>query len=172
VVCPSGSCIHTVKHRYPDLLQDEPEWLDRAEKLASRVFELTQYIVDGLGVEDVGGSFEGKVAYHESCQLLRGLGVSEQPKKLIGGVKGAELEPLNRAEACCGFGGEFASNYSEISEAMVSDKVENYIASGADVLLACEPGCLLNIGGYLSRNYPEKKVMHIACFLAEAIQDR
>ena len=170
VVSPSGSCICTVKHRYPELLCDEPDWLHRAEDLGERCYELTQFIVDELGVEDCGASFHGKIAYHESCHVLRGLGVSEQPKTLISNVKGAELVPMQFAEGCCGFGGEFALNYPDISEAMVQEKCENYLESGADLLLLCEPGCLMNIGGYLSRNHPDKKVMHMAHFLASNLQ--
>ncbi len=170
VVCPSGSCVCTVKDRYPELLQDEPEWLGRAEALAPRVYEFSQYLVDVLEVEDVGGTFEGKVAYHESCRVLRGLGVSRQPKKLIEAVKGGELVTMQGAEVCCGFGGEFSTNYPEISEALVSEKAANYIASGADILVACDPGCLINIGGYLHRHHPGKEAVHIASFLAEAIQ--
>lgn len=166
IVSPSGSCVCTVKYHYPELLCDEPSWLRRAEELAPRIYELSQYIVDVLGVEDCGVSFAGKIAYHESCHVLRGLGVSDQPKKLIASVKGAELAAMPFAEKCCGFGGEFAINYPEISEALVQEKCENYIGSGADVLLLCEPGCLLNIGGYLSRNHPDKKIMHLAQFLA------
>lgn len=166
VVSPSGSCVCMVKYHYPEIFADEPEWLRRAEELAPRVYELSQYLVDVLKVEDVGASFEGKVAYHESCHILRGLGVSQQPKKLISAVKGAQMVLLNAADSCCGFGGEFANNYPDISESMVKDKVENFFASGADLLLLCEPGCLLNIGGYLSRNHPDKKVMHLASFLA------
>jgi L-lactate dehydrogenase complex protein LldE len=122
--------------------------------------------VDVLKVEDVGASFEGKVTYHESCHILRGLGVSEQPKKLIQAVKGAQLVPLDNSDSCCGFGGEFANDFPDISESMVKDKVENFLASGADLLLLNEPGCFLNIGGYLNRNHPGKKVMHLASFLA------
>ncbi len=166
VISPSGSCVCTVKYHYPDLLCDEADWRLRAEALAARTYELTQYIVDVLGVEDCGATFNGKVAYHESCHILRGLGVSEQPKKLISNVKGSRLLALTGADTCCGFGGEFANDYPDISEAMVKEKCENYLASGADVLLLCEPGCLLNIGGYLSRNHPDKKVMHLAEFLA------
>ncbi len=171
VVCPSGSCVCTVRDRYPELLQDEPDWLRRAEALSPRVYEFSQYLVDVLGVEDVGGAFEGKVTYHESCRVLRGLGVSEQPKKLIRAVKGAELVPMQGAEICCGFGGEFSTNYPEISEALVSEKAANYLASGADVLVACDPGCLINIGGYLHRHHPDKRAVHIAGFLGKAIED-
>jgi len=165
VVSPSGSCVCTVKYHYPELLEEEPAWRSRAEELSLRVYELSQYLVDILGVEDVGASFAGKVAYHESCHVLRRLGVSEQPKKLISAVKGAQLVSLHMANSCCGFGGEFANHYPEISESMLRDKVQDYSASGADLLLLCEPGCLLNIGGFLSRNFPNKKVMHLASFL-------
>ncbi len=171
VVCPSGSCVCTVKDRYPQLLEDEPGWLRRAEELAPRLYEFSQYLVDVAGVEEVGARYEGKVAYHESCRVLNGLGVSEQPKKLIRAVKGAELVPMQGARVCCGFGGEFSTNYPEISEALVSEKAANYIASGADLLVACDPGCLINIGGYLHRHHPEKRAVHIASFLAESIGD-
>jgi len=165
VVSPSGSCVCTVKYHYPELLCDEADWLRRAEELAFRTYELSQYIVDVLGVEDCGASFSGKVTYHESCHILRGLGVSAQPKKLIAGVKGAKLVSLPEADTCCGFGGEFAHSFPDISEALVQEKSENYLASGADLLLIGEPGCLLNISGYLSRHYPGRKVMHLAEFL-------
>lgn len=167
VISPSGSCVGMVKVHYPELLAEEPTWRSRAEELSLRVYELSQYLVDILKVENVGACFEGKVAYHESCHILRVLGVSEQPKKLIRAVKGTELVPLEAADVCCGFGGEFAVHYPDISESMLKDKAENYLKSGADILLLCEPGCLLNIGGFLSRNFPGKKVMHLASFLAE-----
>jgi L-lactate dehydrogenase complex protein LldE len=166
VVSPSGSCVCMVKYHYPELLAEEPRWLRRAEQLSSRIYELSQFLVDVLKAEDLGASFNGKVAYHESCHILRGLGVSAQPKKLIQAVKGAELIPMNAADSCCGFGGEFANNYPEISASMLQDKAEDFLSSGADLLLLCEPGCLLNIGGYLHRNHPGKKVMHLASFLA------
>jgi L-lactate dehydrogenase complex protein LldE len=156
-----------VKHHYPELLGDEPKWFRRATELAPRMYELSQYLVDVLQVKDVGAAFEGKVAYHESCHVLRGLGVSTQPKALISAVKGTTLVSMNQDDFCCGFGGEFAAHYPDISEAMVQDKVQNYLDSGADLLILCEPGCLLNIGGYLSRNHPEKKAMHLASFLAQ-----
>ncbi len=166
IVSPSGSCVCMVKYHYPELLEDEPSWCDRANSLADRVYELSQYIVDKLGVTDVGASFEGKVAYHESCHIFRGLGVSAQPKKLINGVKGAQLVDMNKSTTCCGFGGEFAVGYPEISGAMVKEKAKNFIDSGAEILLLCEPGCLLNISGYLHRNHPDKRAMHLAGFLA------
>jgi len=169
VVSPSGSCVHMVRNRYPELFSDEPEWLDRARSLSGRVYELSQFLVDVLGVGDVGAHYNGRVAYHESCNLLNGLGISEQPKKLIRAVRGAEWVSLKDADVCCGFGGEFSSNYPEISEALVSAKVKNYLESGADLLVLCEPGCLLNIRGYLSRRHPDKTVLHLAEFLANRL---
>jgi L-lactate dehydrogenase complex protein LldE len=166
VVSPSGSCVCMAKFHYPELFEDEPDWRRRAEDLGGRIFELTQFLVDVLKVEDLGVSFAGKVAYHESCHILRGLGVSEQPKKLLRAVSGTELVPMEAAENCCGFGGEFASHYPDISEGMLALKVERFLASGADTLLLCEPGCLLNIGGYVNRKHPGKRVMHVASFLA------
>lgn len=168
IVSPSGSCVYMVKHHYPQILRDEPAWLRRAEELSERIFELSQYIVDVLGIEDVGAAYAGTVTYHESCHILRGLGVSDQPKRLIQRAAGVELVPLPLADMCCGFGGEFAETYHYISEEIVKEKVENYLESKADLLVLCEPGCLLNIGGYLSRNHSEKRALHIASFLAGA----
>jgi L-lactate dehydrogenase complex protein LldE len=172
VVSPSGSCVCMVKHHYPELLSGEPEWFRRAAELAPRVYELSQYLVDVLQVDDMGAAFQGRVAYHQSCHILRGLGVSAQPKKLISAVKDAELVTMKDDDFCCGFGGEFANDYPDISEAMVQDKVQNYLESGADLLILCEPGCLLNIGGYLSRHHPQKKAMHLASFLARTESEK
>jgi L-lactate dehydrogenase complex protein LldE len=111
------------------------------------------------------------VAIHESCHNLRRLGVCAQPRKLVAAVRGVQVVPLNQEDFCCGFGGTFANSYPDISEAMVQDKVDNYLASGADVLLLNEPGCLLNVGGYLSRHHPHKKAMHPASFLAAGMAE-
>jgi L-lactate dehydrogenase complex protein LldE len=167
IVSPSGSCVSMVKHHYPELLAEEPQWCERARNLSSKIYELSQFIVDVLGVTDVGASFEGKVTYHESCHISRALGISSQPRKLIASVKGAQIVELSSATACCGFGGEFSVSFPEISKALVSDKATNFINTGADVLLLNEPGCLLNISGYLHRHHPQKRAMHLATFLAE-----
>ncbi|MCP4754520.1 MAG: (Fe-S)-binding protein [Proteobacteria bacterium] len=170
IVCPSGSCVSTVKHDFPALLAGEAEWAQRAKAVAEKTFELSQYLVDRLNTTDVGAVFRGKVAFHESCKNLRGLKVSDQPKKLIQAVDGIELIPLNGAEVCCGFGGAFSFSYPEISEALVKEKTANFINSGADLLVLSEPGCLLNIEGYLKRHHPEKRVRHLVCFLVENLQ--
>jgi len=171
IVCPAGSCVYTVKKLYPKVLQSEPAWQKRAEAVASRVYELSEYLVDVLGIEDLGAEYQGKVAYHESCSLLRHLGIDQQPKRLISNIRGVELVALNEADVCCGFGGEFSIKYPELSGAILGDKVRNFINSGADVLLLSDPGCLLNIAGYVNRNHPEKRVMHLAAFLASNLRE-
>lgn len=166
IVSPAGSCVYTVKRYYPELFQEDPQLHSQALDLASRIYELSQYLVDVLGVKEVGAKYQGKIAYHESCHILRGLTISQQPKTLLSSVQGAEVVPLFAAEMCCGFGGEFAERYHYISEEMVKDKVNNFMSSGADVLVTCEPGCYLNINGYLHRHNLDKKVLHLAQLLA------
>jgi L-lactate dehydrogenase complex protein LldE len=167
IVSPSGSCVSMVKNHYPELLSSEPAFYNRARELSGKIFELSQFIVDVLGITDVGASFNGKATYHESCHIFRALGITAQPKKLIASVKGVEFVEMNNADSCCGFGGEFSVGFPEISEAMVRDKVENFLNTGADVLVLNEPGCLLNINSYLHRNYPQKRAVHLANFLVQ-----
>lgn len=166
IVCPSGSCVDMVRHHYPTLLKDEPEWLARATAVGERTYELTEYLVDVLGVENVGASFSGRVTYHDSCHLYRNLGIGAQPRKLIANIDGCTLVEMKDAARCCGFGGTFAVNYSDISTAMVEEKVKNIVASGADVVTGCDISCLMNIKGIINRkNYPIQ-VLHIAQLLA------
>lgn len=166
IVAPSGSCIHTVKEHYPRLLADEPTWYQRACEVSEKAYELSQFLVSILGVGDVGARFEAKACLHESCAILRQLGVSDEPKALLKNVGDLDLVPLNDADVCCGFGGEFSVDYPNISEAIVKDKVNNFKASGADILILGEPGCLLNIRGYMSYNGVGGQVRHIAEILA------
>ena len=166
IVCPSGSCVNMVRHHYPELFQDAPRWLQRAQKLASRTFEFTEYLVDVLQVDDLSASYSGKVTYHDSCHLLRGIGVKEQPRRLLRNVADAEFVEMNDSDRCCGFGGSFSVKYPQISTAMVSEKVDNIIKSGADTVVGCDMGCLMNIQGMLSRRGSDIQVKHIAQVLA------
>lgn len=166
IVCPSGSCVNMVRHHYPELLGDEPRWSARARELAGRTFELTEYLVDVLGVEDLGAAYSGKITYHDSCHLLRGIGVWKQPRRLLRQVAGTELVEMNGSDRCCGFGGAFAVKYPEISTAMVSEKVDNILASGADTVVGCDMGCLMNIQGLLNRRGAAVRILHIAQVLA------
>jgi L-lactate dehydrogenase complex protein LldE len=161
VVVPSGSCTAMIKVEYPRLLAEEPAWHERAVGLADRVFEFSGFLVHQLGVTDVGAKFTGKVTYHYSCHL-RHLNATDEVQKLIRGIRGAEYVPLERHDQCCGFGGSFAVRYPQISTAMVDDKVQCIIQSGADVVVATDLGCLMNIGGRLRRQGQGIEVLHIA----------
>lgn len=169
VVSPSGSCVSTIRHEYPRLLADEPEWQRRAEQLGQRVFELSEFLVDVAHITDVNACYSGKLAYHKSCHLLRALGIDRQPQTLLENIHGAQLIPMNLDHECCGFGGQFALKYPYISEVIVSDKVKNFLASEADVLVVSDPGCLLNISGYLHRHHPDRQVKHLAEVLAGSL---
>ncbi len=166
IVCPSGSCVHMVRRYYPDLFDDSPTWRDRAEAVGAKTFELTQFLVDVLEVEDLGARFDGRLTVHDSCQALRGLGIREQPRRLIAHVAGTELAEMRDPDRCCGFGGSFAVKYPEISTAMVDDKIRNITATGADAVTGVDLSCLTNIRGRLNRLKSPIKVLHIAELLA------
>jgi len=166
IVCPSGSCVTMVRHHYPALFAAQPSWLQRAKKVAERTYEFTEYLVDVLDAQHFDVRYDGKITYHDSCHLLRGLGVRDQPRKLLGRVRGAELIEMKDSDRCCGFGGAFSIKYPDISTAMVQDKVKNILDSGADTVVGCDMGCLMNIQGMLSRMGSDIKVMHIAQILA------
>ncbi len=164
VVSPSGSCVAMVRHGYRALLEGHPLY-GRWEALASRTYELSQYLVDVLGVTDLGIRREGTVTYHPSCHLLRVLGVQEAPERLIQAT-GAAYVRLPEAEACCGFGGLFAVHFEEVSGAMLARKVRAIQTSGAEVVLGCDWSCLMHIGGGLHRQGLPVRAVHLAEWLA------
>ena len=166
IVCPSGSCVTMVRHHYPKLFSADDSWLQRAQRVAAKAFELTEYLVDILEVEDIGAHYNGVITYHDSCHLLRNLRIQEQPRRLLHKVSGAEFIEMHDSDRCCGFGGSFAFKYADISVAMLQDKVNNIINSGADTVVGCDMGCLMNIQGMLNRKASEIKIMHIAQILA------
>jgi L-lactate dehydrogenase complex protein LldE len=166
IVCPSGSCVNMVKNHYPELFEDDAAWAERAKRVGQRTFELSQFLVDVLGTEDMGAAYDGKITYHDSCHLLRGLGVREQPRRLIRHLKGVEFVEMKDPDRCCGFGGTFSFKYPAISTAMVDEKIRNIIDSGADTVTGCDISCLMNIQGRLSRTKSPIKVLHIAQLLA------
>jgi L-lactate dehydrogenase complex protein LldE len=161
VVAPSGSCAAMVKLEYPELFHDDPAWRAKAEDLARRTHELSDFLVNVLGVEDVGARFEGRVTYHMACHL-RGLGLLTEPERLLKRVKGLEYVPLERADECCGFGGSFAVRFPQISGAMVRDKAAFIEQTGAGVVVATDSGCLMNIAGCLRRRGSAVRVLHLA----------
>ncbi|MCQ6279859.1 (Fe-S)-binding protein [Bacillus sp. EB600] len=161
VVCPSGSCTYMVKE-YPHIFAGDPVWEPKAKKLAEKTYELTQFIVDVLKVEEVGARFEGRVTYHTSCHMTRLLGVKEAPMKLLKNVKGLTFNELPGKEQCCGFGGTFSVKMGQISEQMVDEKVRHIEDTGAEYLIGADAGCLMNIGGRMERQGKKIKVLHIA----------
>ncbi|MBV7503958.1 (Fe-S)-binding protein [Bacillus sp. sid0103] len=161
VVSPSGSCI-TMFHEYQHIFKGDPVWEPKAKKLAEKSFELTQFIVDVLKIEDVGARFEGSVTYHTSCHMTRLLGVKKAPMILLSNVKGLTFTELPGKEQCCGFGGTFAVKMAQISEQMVDEKVRHVEETGAKYLIGADAACLMNIGGRINRIGKPIKVMHIA----------
>jgi L-lactate dehydrogenase complex protein LldE len=166
IVTPSGSCAAMVKHGYPVLFRDEPRTLALAHSVGERVYELSQFLVDVLGVTDPRSDFTGKITYHDSCHLRRGLGVTEAPRALLRAIPGVEFVEMEESDRCCGFGGLFAVKYPQISCRMTEDKVERILATGASWVTSGDLGCLMNIDGMISRvGYPVKAV-HLAEVLA------
>ena len=166
IVCPSGSCVNMVRHHYAQLFQNEPHWLPRALNMARRTFEFSEYLVDVLGVDDLGARFDARVTYHDSCHLMRGIGVRHQPRTLLQHVAGIDFIEMHNSDYCCGFGGTFSVKYPDISDGMVSDKVQNILDTKAEAVVGCDMGCLMNIQGKLSRLGSSIKVMHLAQILA------
>ena len=171
IVCPSGSCVHMVRHGYAELLVDDPAWLARSRRIAARTFELSEYLVDVLGITDLGACCPVTLTYHDSCHLLHGLGVNRQPRELIGNVHGARLVEMKEASRCCGFGGTFAVRYPEISAAMLADKIDCITASGAEAVVGCDMSCLMNIEGMISRRGLDIGVVHIAQLLTAGCRE-
>ncbi|KOP82271.1 (Fe-S)-binding protein [Cytobacillus solani] len=161
VVSPSGSCAYMF-HEYPRIFKDDPIWEHRARELAEKTYELTQFIVDVLKVEDVGARFDGSATYHTSCHMTRLLGVKKAPMILLNNVEGLRMTELPGKEKCCGFGGTFSVKMAQISEQMVDEKVTHIEETQADYLIGADAGCLMNIGGRIDRKGKPIKVLHIA----------
>jgi L-lactate dehydrogenase complex protein LldE len=159
VVAPSASCVATVRHEYPRLDAS-------LAGLGLRVVELSELLVDRLGIEDVGAEFPHRVAYHPTCHSLRVLRLGDAPLRLLRAVRGVELVDLPDADECCGFGGTFAVKNADTSSAILDDKVQRLLATGAEVCTAADNSCLLHIGGALSRRRADLRVLHLAEILA------
>lgn len=168
VVAPSGSCVGMVRELYPmaaDLAGD-PGLKREVEDLAPRVFELSEFLVDRLGVEDVGAYYPHRVTYHPTCHSLRMLRVGEAPLKLLRAVRGMDLVELPEAGQCCGFGGTFAVKNADTSAAMLSDKIRHVLSTEAEVCCAGDNSCLMHIGGGLNRQRAGVAAIHLAEILA------
>ncbi len=165
VVTPSGSCAGSVRHQHAILARRVGD--PSLAGLSDRTYELSEFLVDVLGVTDVGAYFPHTVAYHPTCRSLRMLGAGDRPYALLRGVRGLRLVDLPAVEECCGFGGTFAVKNADTSVAMGSDKARQVVNSGAEVLVAGDSSCLMHVGGLLSRQRSGIRVMHLAEILAQ-----
>lgn len=168
IVTPSGSCAGCVRHQHAIVARraGDPRLTAALERTSPRTYELSEFLVDVLGVVDVGAYFPHRVSYHPTCHSLRMLGVGDRPTRLLSAVRGLSLVDLPAAEQCCGFGGTFAVKNADVSVAMASDKARHVRETGAEVLVAGDNSCLMNIGGLLSRQRAGVRIMHLAEVLA------
>lgn len=168
VVCPSSSCVSTVRSSYPRLASavGDADLGRRIEALGTRVFEFSDFLVNRLGVEDVGAYYPHRVTYHPTCNSLRGLKVGDAPMRLLRKVRALELIPLPQADECCGFGGTFAIKNADTSIAMMTDKMAAIRSTRAEVCTAVDNSCLMHIGGGLHRERSGVRTVHLAEILA------
>jgi len=162
IVTPSGSCAHMFRHNYPELFDGDSVWHPRAKALAARTYEFTEYLVDKLGVTDVGAKWDGLLTYHPSCHTLRGINVDKQPRTLLANVQGATLVELPHAEECCGFGGIMSVEHPELSVEWLKRKISNLEMTQSPTLVVTDAGCLMHIAGGLKRQKKKQNVVHIA----------
>jgi L-lactate dehydrogenase complex protein LldE len=168
IVAPSGSCVGSVRHQHAVVARagGDQALADRSEAVAARTYELSELLVDVLGVEDVGAVFPHRVTYHPTCHSLRLLRVGDKPLRLLRNVRGIDLVELPRADECCGFGGTFAVKNADTSTAMLADKMAAVLGTGAKVASASDASCLMHIGGGLSRLRTGTRTVHLAEILA------
>jgi L-lactate dehydrogenase complex protein LldE len=166
IVAPSGSCASMIKHHYPELFPEGTLERNLAVDIASRTFEFTEFLVNVLKVTDVGAVYPHKVTYHATCHYLREMGLKTEAKTLLNSVKGLEYVSLKEEETCCGFGGAFIVTFPEVSRSMMDNKVDDILACGADTVVMCEPGCLMNVAGGLHKAGSKVRAMHIIDLLA------
>ncbi len=166
VVAPSGSCAGMLKKHYPALFRGDAKWEARADAFSAKVHELVSFLADVRGLKGVEARLPGSATYHDSCSGLRELGIRDQPRRLLSSVEGLKLVEMQDPDVCCGFGGTFCVKYSDVSNAIVGKKTESIEASGADMLLAGDLGCLMNMAGKLKRAGSSVEVRHVAEVLA------
>lgn len=167
IVSPSASCSGFVKNNYEKIFSDDKENLNNAVTLKTRIFELTDFLVNKLQITDLGAEFNHKITYHDSCSALREYGIKDEPRILLSKVKGLEIVEMEEAETCCGFGGTFSAKFKGISTAMVQQKVESAMETGAEYIAGTESSCLMNIAGYIEKQKLPIKVIHIADIISQ-----
>lgn len=172
IVTPSGSCCAMVRHEYPKLFADDPVWSSLAEDAAAKTWEFTEFLVDGLGIEDLGAKLpsEQSFAIHDACHGLRTLGLKDAARTLLGNVENASLCDLEENDVCCGFGGLFSVKMGNVSNGMLTTKIKHINDSEATIILTGDASCLTQMNGGLSRQQSSKRVRHIAEVLAEGVK--
>jgi L-lactate dehydrogenase complex protein LldE len=173
IVAPSASCVAMVRHFYPRLaeLAGDPQLTQRMQEVSARVFELSEFLVHELGIEDVGAYYPHRVTYHPTCHSLRMVRVGDAPLRLLRNVRGIDLVELGEASECCGFGGTFAVKNADTSLAMLSDKVRHVLNTRAEICTAGDNSCLMQIGGALKRGRTGVRTIHLAEILASTETD-
>jgi L-lactate dehydrogenase complex protein LldE len=166
IVAPSGSCTEMARKHVPALFPEGSRERAEAEVVAGRVRELSDFLVNVVGVTDVGARFPHRLTYHDSCHLLRGLGIRDEPRALLRSVRDASVVELPAADTCCGFGGTFAVKYPAISGEMGREKLRHAVGTGAEYLVACDTGCLMHLRGLISREALPLREVHLAEVLA------
>lgn len=171
IVTPSGSCASMVQHYYPELFKDDPAMLERANRAASITWELSEYLVDGLGITDLNASLPPtRVAFHQACHGLRLMNLKDQSRTLVENIDGVTVVDLPGAEECCGFGGLFSVKMADISGAMLKEKIKHIDSIDADIIITGDSGCLAQINGGLSRAGKRRRVAHLADVLANGLK--
>ena len=173
IVVPSGSCVGAIRHQHVMIARaaQDDALAQQAQQTAEKTYELSQFLIDVLHTEDVGAYFPHRVTYHPTCHSLRILRVGDRPLRLLSNVRGIDLVTLPRNEECCGFGGTFSIKNPDVSAAMLADKMESVIETGAEVLCAGDRSCLMHIGGGLERNRTGIQTLHLAEILASTDRD-
>ena len=165
IVSPSASCSGFIRNHYSRLFNDEED-KQKAIALKSRIYEFTDFLINKLGVEDLGAVFPHRVTYHDGCSALREYGIKEEPRRLLKQVSGLDLVEMEETETCCGFGGSFSAKFTDISTAMTEQKVGHALATSAEYIVSTEASCLMNIESYIRKQKLPLKTIHIADVLA------
>jgi L-lactate dehydrogenase complex protein LldE len=171
VVVPSGSCAATIARDYEAMFDEGDPWRERARALGARTHEIVSFLSDQLGIEVVPAAAPVTVTYHDSCSGLRALGIRDQPRRLLARIDGLDLREMAEADVCCGFGGTFCVKYPDISNVMVADKTRNIEATGAELVLAGDLGCLMNIAGRARREGRAFRARHVVEVLAGMLDE-
>ncbi|HET8963505.1 MAG TPA: (Fe-S)-binding protein [Chitinophagales bacterium] len=168
VVAPSGSCVGFVRNFYGELYDNGP-FHNYYKQLRKNLYEFSEFMVDILKVEDIGGKFNAKITYHDACAALRECKIKSAPRKLVNNIQGIELVEMDLVETCCGFGGTFAVKYEPISTSMADLKIEKALATGADYIVSTDYSCLMHLKAYIERQKLPIQVMHLADLMAKSL---